>query len=165
MPSGRRIGRVEAVLTKAERRSQGAKRQRIARLKGYLKEHWDGIMDSGDVVSLGAIEGQVFHRGARRMKSHGARWSERGADALVRLMAARANGELAAKAIARQEKHPQRTQAAQVTQMTDAEIARKVEAAASWLAVHMPALDGPHAGRPWVKYVLRELARLPHTIP
>ncbi|SIT14733.1 hypothetical protein SAMN05421799_12120, partial [Alicyclobacillus vulcanalis] len=53
---------------------------------------------------------------------------------------------------------------AQEAVVTDAEMTRKVEAAASWLEAHMPALAGPHASRPWVKYVLRELARLPHTI-
>ncbi|WP_062310641.1 ISLre2 family transposase [Alicyclobacillus sendaiensis] len=157
--------RVEAVLTKAERRSQGAKKQRIARLKGYLKEHWDGIVDSGDVVSLGVIEGQVFHHVARRMKRHGARWSKQGADALVRLMAARANGETL-QVIAQPEcvKPTKKPVVPTRVSVNEAEIARKVEDAARWLSTHMPALVGPHAGRPWVKYVLRELARLPHTI-
>jgi len=157
--------RVEAVLTKAERRSQGAKKQRIARLKGYLKEYWDGIVDSGDVVSLGAIEGQVFHHVARRMKRHGARWSKQGADALVRLMAARANGETL-QVLAQPERVKPTKKAVVPTRVSvnEAEIARKVEDAARWLSTHMPALVGPHAGRPWVKYVLRELARLPHTI-
>ncbi|SIS49384.1 ISLre2 family transposase, partial [Alicyclobacillus vulcanalis] len=156
--------RVEALLTAAAKRSQGTKKKQIEQLKGYLKNHWDGIVSSDAAVSLGAIEGQVFHHVARRMKRHGARWSERGADALVRLMAARANGEPVMKASEKREPHLATRGMAQEAVVTDAEMTRKVEAAASWLEAHMPALAGPHASRPWVKYVLRELARLPHTI-
>uniref|UniRef100_UPI001A8CD29C ISLre2 family transposase n=1 Tax=Alicyclobacillus fructus TaxID=2816082 RepID=UPI001A8CD29C len=139
--------RVEAVLTKAERRSQGAKKQRIARLKGYLKEHWDGIVDSGDVVSLGMIEGQVFHHVARRMKRHGARWSKQGADALVRLMTARANGETL-QVIAQPERVKPTKKPVVPTRVSvnEAEIARKVEDAARWLSTHMPALVGGGGG-------------------
>ncbi|WP_456151139.1 UPF0236 family transposase-like protein [Alicyclobacillus vulcanalis] len=155
---------MEALLTAAAKRSQGTKKKEIEQLKGYLKNHWDGIVNSDAAVSLGAIEGQVFHHVARRMKRHGARWSERGADALVRLMAARANGEPVMKASEKREPHLATRGMAQEAVVTDAEMTRKVEAAASWLEAHMPALSGPHAGRPWVKYVLRELARLPHTI-
>jgi hypothetical protein len=36
---------------------------------------------------------------------------------------------------------------------------RKRQATENWPQVHLPALDGPHASRPWVKYILRELLR------
>ncbi|TDY46711.1 hypothetical protein C7445_106140 [Alicyclobacillus sacchari] len=42
--------------------------------------------------------------------------------------------------------------------------ARRVEEAATWLEKDMPALVGPQADRPWVKYVLRELARVSATV-
>jgi hypothetical protein len=34
-----------------------------------------------------------------------------------------------------------------------------VEDVEAWLRVRLPALRGPFAGTPWVKYVLRELSR------
>jgi len=43
---------------------------------------------------VAAIEGQVFHHVARRMKRYGARWSNSGADHLARLLSTDGNGEL-----------------------------------------------------------------------
>ncbi|AEJ43987.1 ISLre2-like element ISAlac1 family transposase [Alicyclobacillus acidocaldarius] len=155
--------RVEKVLTKMEKQSEGAKKQRISKLKSYMEKNWQGIVGDDDVVSLGAIEGQVFHHVARRMKRHGARWSKPGADALVRLIATRANHEpLRANTPSRSEM--QAEVPVKTKPVNEAEIARRVEEAATWLEKHMPALVGPHADRPWVKYVLRELARVSATV-
>lgn len=155
--------RVEKVLTKMEKQSQGAKKQRITKLKAYMEKNWHGIVGNGDVVSLGVIEGQVFHHVARRMKRHGARWSKQGADALVRLIAARANQE--PLWVNKPSRRDARVEVSMTARPVDeAEITRQVEEAATWLEKHMPALVGPHAGRPWVKYVLRELAQHSYTI-
>ncbi|WP_429726408.1 hypothetical protein [Alicyclobacillus sendaiensis] len=99
------------------------------------------------------------------MKRHGARWSKQGADALVRLMAARANGETL-QVLAQPERVKSTKKAVVPTRVSvnEEEVARKVEDAARWLSTHMPALVGPQAGRPWVRYVLRELARPPRIL-
>ncbi|WP_157074706.1 hypothetical protein [Thermovenabulum gondwanense] len=34
-----------------------------------------------------------------------------------------------------------------------------VEDVEEWIRVSLPALRGPYAGRPWIKYVLKELIR------
>jgi len=36
---------------------------------------------------------------------------------------------------------------------------QKIEDVEKWLQASVPALKGPFADRPWIKYVLRELAR------
>ncbi|MCL6444508.1 MAG: ISLre2 family transposase [Alicyclobacillus sp.] len=155
--------RVERALTEVERRSQGPAKERVRQLKGYLRHNWDGIVGTGAAASLGTIEGQVFHHVARRMKRHGARWSATGADHLVRLLVARANGEmLSATKEAANPLAAAKRPSFKVPNGT--EVQRKLRAAEEWLQVHMPALQGPHAGRPWVKHVLRELARSPHTV-
>ena len=86
-------GQVEAALKEAERGSGARGQERIRELRKYLRQNWGGIVGSGAAAGLGAIEGQVFHTVARRMKRHGARWSAKGADHLVRVMVARANGK------------------------------------------------------------------------
>uniref|UniRef100_UPI000B1D2979 ISLre2 family transposase n=1 Tax=Alicyclobacillus mali (ex Roth et al. 2021) TaxID=1123961 RepID=UPI000B1D2979 len=154
---------VEKVLRKAESQSEGAKKQRISKLKSYMEKNWEGIVSDGDVVSLGTIEGQVFHHVARRMKRHGARWSKSGADALVRLVAARSNQEpLRVRRLSRFEVQP--NELANGKRVNEAELTRHAKEAVRWLERQMPALVGPHADRPWVKYVLRELSRISFTV-
>ena len=149
--------RVDTCLYRLQRSNHGGKRSMIHRLRRYLESNWDGIRGSGKAQSLGAIEGQVFHNVARRMKRHGARWSESGADHLARALSARANGELGAftesctnidrKMLNRA--LPQRAVDTCATGGTDD---------GSWLKVSMPVLQGPSAGKPWVKWVMRALA-------
>ncbi|AEJ43095.1 hypothetical protein TC41_2199 [Alicyclobacillus acidocaldarius subsp. acidocaldarius Tc-4-1] len=81
----------------------------------------------------------------------------------MRLIATRANHEpLRANTPSRSEM--QAEVPVKTKPVNEAEIARRVEEAATWLEKHMPALVGPHADRPWVKYVLRELARVSATV-
>jgi hypothetical protein len=155
--------RIDRVLTNVERRSRGPVKERVRQLRGYLYHNWDGIVTSGAAASLGTIEGQVFHHLARRMKRHGARWSASGADHLVRVMAVRANREayhLADNGM----KTKSETQVPKQVSASRNMAARKRQAAETWLQVHLPALDGPHASRPWVKYILRKLVRSPFTV-
>ncbi|SIS74652.1 hypothetical protein SAMN05421799_103232 [Alicyclobacillus vulcanalis] len=106
-----------------------------------------------------------FHHVARRLKRHRARWNKQGTDVLVRLMAARANGgNLPVIAQSDCIKHTKKVGVPTRVSVKEEEVGRKVEDAARWLSTHRQALVGPHADRPWVKYMLRELARLPHTI-
>lgn len=78
-----------------ERAGSQQQKARIRALRRYLEANWDGIAQSDEARGLGGvIEGQVFHHAVRRMKRHAARWCERGADHLVRLLAVRADGLL-----------------------------------------------------------------------
>ncbi len=150
---------VDRALTAAQRRSRGAVRRRVAALRRYLQCNWEGICATEARERLGAIEGQVFHHLARRMKRQGARWSDAGADHLARLLAARANGELQAAVRAKRQAEPERAQRL----LRDRQLIADLEAAQdpeAWLRARVPALYGPAAGAPWVKHVLRQIAHI-----
>lgn len=144
----------EAALAGAQKRAAGVERKRVKELERYLRKNWEGIRQTGAGERLGAIEGQVFHHVARRMKRHGARWGDEGADHLARMLAAAANGELSAAT-------------KQAWRMQPEMIARAIRKAApaaagsdpaDWLRAGVPALMGPNAGSFLVKHVLREIA-------
>jgi hypothetical protein len=157
--------RVDETLKVVERRSRGKYKERVRQLRVYLRNNWDGIVSSGVAANLGAIEGQVFHHLARRMKRHGARWSASGVDHLARVMTVRANGEaFHTNAGATKQKRTSLVAAAQGGSHERDTVMRKQRAAEKWLQVHLPALEGPHAARPWAKYVLRQLVHSPFTV-
>lgn len=148
------------VLQAAEARADSRQRkERIRALKRYLEANWDGIAGSEEARGLGgAIEGQVFHHVARRMKRHGARWSERGADHLARLLAVKANGELAAVCQGRRQ-----MQSGRLKELAGDRLIQELrpgEDAGAWLRAKLPALLGPAADEPWVKFCLRPLSRV-----
>ena len=154
--------RTEQALTAAKKTSVGARRKRIAELHRYLQANWEGICRSGATESLGAIEGQIFHHIARRMKRHGARWSRPGADHLARLLAARANGELLEAAKSVWQAQPEIIRGAvSGGPICDKDRAIRAikEDPGAWLQKSMPALYGSSARDPWVKYVLRVLTQ------
>lgn len=100
---------------------------------------------------MGAIEPYVDKVIANRMKKRGMRWTLAGADAMARLRALNANGEL--------HEYASRRIAWQVR--TDGKIVARVKERVlddpeRWLRKAVPALYGPHADRPWVK-AIREL--------
>ncbi|MCL6442642.1 MAG: hypothetical protein K6T83_04135 [Alicyclobacillus sp.] len=128
-------------------------------MKSYLRHNWDRIVGSETAASLGTIERQIFHHVARRTKSHGARWGASGADHLVRVLVARSNSEM--HSVTEEAAKP--LSAAKQPFPNGTEVQRKLRAAEQWLQVRRPALQGPRAGQPWVKHVLRELARSPYT--
>ncbi|MDQ7794338.1 MAG: ISLre2 family transposase [bacterium] len=146
---------VDRVFQVRERMSRGKQRDRLRELRGYLRNNWEGIRHSDEAQVLGAMEGQVFHHLARRMKRHGARWSRSGADHLGRLLAARANGELVHRSA-----RPKASAALPRPAIKTPDIRRLQKDPAEWLRRSMPALQGPHASKPWVKWVLREISRI-----
>jgi hypothetical protein len=146
---------VDQALTPAIRASRGRVREGLRAVRRYLEQHWAGIT-APDAPSLGSIEGEVYHRVARRLKGRAARWSLAGSDHLVRLLAAEANGELA-QALAVGRPQPAGAAARPALPCLQREAG---DTDPTWLQAHLPALDGPQAGRPWIRWVLRELAGL-----
>lgn len=81
---------------------------------------------------------------------------------MARILATKANGELSQHTTRWVVNHERLKEIAD-TKKTDAkkEVEKqRAEDIEKWLRVSMPALRGPFAGQPWVKYVLRELSRL-----
>lgn len=141
----------------AERFLRGSRKKKVKELKKYLVDNWSGIALLPEEERLGVIEGQVRHTIARRMKRIGARWTLEGADRMGRLLAAKANNELS-RYIG---KAQNRTgQLLELDAPIKKETATGKEDLEAWLRASMPALKGPFAGKPWIKYVLREIGSI-----
>jgi len=133
------------------------KRKRILGLQNYIFNNWEGISNLPKEERLGAIEGQVRHTIARRMKHIGGGWSSAGADDMARLLAAKANKELSK--YSGEWKDYNRNQIASVlpSKLIDPQSKPSKEELNDWIAATMPLLKGPASSKMWVKYVLRPL--------
>lgn len=148
---------VKGELERAAKRTQGKRRQKILELCRYLWANWEGIAKSEIAERLGAIEGQVWHHIARRMKHLGARWTPDGGDRMARCLATRANGEIKTYITGPWKfKEAVKEKIKAALELTDQ---RAVSGLEDWLLARVPALYGPSSGQPWVKYVLRPLTR------
>lgn len=145
----------QEVLNEAARRAHRVQRKRVIRLLRYLEENWSGIVSHPAAKHLGTIEGQIQHNIARRMKHRGAAWTISGGDRMARVLAARANKDIE-NYISRWTIEAKKLKEAAKNRPKTSLGVEDVEA---WLKARLPALRGPSAGAPWVKYVLRELSR------
>ena len=155
------LEKLNQTLLVAEKRAKGAKKNRVKAVKKYLNNNWEGICHSKAGVRLGAIEGQVFHHIARRMKRHGAGWSEQGADHLARLLAKKANGELSEALKAKWKTKPEviKRLVGEKKPFIDADVLIGAKDYGEWLRTTMPVLYGPAQSAPWVKYIMRYLVQ------
>lgn len=155
------LEKLNQALLGAEKRAKGAKKKRVAAVRKYLNNNWEGICHSKAGARLGAIEGQVFHHIARRMKRHGAGWSKKGADHLARLLAKKANGELSEVLKAKWKTRPDviKRLVGEKKPFIDADVLTGAKDHGEWLRATMPVLYGPAQSAPWVKYVMRCLAK------
>lgn len=146
---------VERTLLGEMKRCRGKRRERVGKLLSYLKKNWEGIVKTGEMRNLGAIEGQIQHNIARRMKRLGARWTVGGGERMARVLAAKADGRLAGYVW----RWP--VEVEKIREVVKGRVREKYkgEDIEKWLRVNIPALEGPNAGRPWVKHVLREVVR------
>jgi len=96
---------------------------------------------------MGVAEGYVDKNVARRMKNQGMSWSKKGAEAMVKILMLRHNGELKERLKDRYYKiaNPVR------------EFKRKERMIkknwSNWLQARMPVLRGPDSGKEWVKAI------------
>jgi len=148
---------VTEALDRSMKISRGARRKRVRDLKTYLLSNWEGIAELPEEERLGTIEGQVRHTITRRMKRIGGRWTASGADRMSRLLAAKANGELNSYISGNRSNIKELLEFEPVLKKTSRDKQEDLEA---WLRTSMPALSGPHAARPWIKCVLKELTKI-----
>jgi len=138
-----------------------AKRKRVMELYNYLMKNWEGITNLPPEERLGAIEGQVRHTIARRMKRIGARWTAVGTDRMARLLAARSNNELNRYVSDYRDIDRQRLARVMPVSAVNAKDKLTKKDWSEWLAVHIPALQGPESGKKmWIKYILRGISRI-----
>jgi len=143
------------ILDRAAKKANKDTRRKINKLKKYLLENWEGIISQLPEGGLGAIEGQVRHTIARRMKRIGARWSPEGTDRMARLLAAKANNELSdALSVSK----PINITLAKAVGDTPINIHRScsVEDTGAWLQAHVPAIDTPYL----TGYMLRKIIKI-----
>ena len=93
---GKVIGSLKIRLSKNKLR--GKKRKAVERAITYFTNHrqamrYDEYLANGYPVATGVVESACGHLVKDRMEKAGARWSIRGANALLKLRAARANGD------------------------------------------------------------------------
>ncbi|AEM78241.1 UPF0236 family transposase-like protein [Thermoanaerobacter wiegelii] len=149
------LQKTEGTLREAIKRAKGERKKKLTKLLKYLLDNWGGIVNSPGTERLGAIEGQIQHNIARRMKRLGCRWTIEGGDRMSRVLAEKANGELENYTMRWPLKQEKLKEVVQSKTGKD----YKAEDIEKWLKVSLPILEGPFAGRPWIKYVLKEITR------
>jgi hypothetical protein len=161
-------GEVEAglrILAEAMSKAKGEPAARLTRAYHYMWENRSGIADYrlnllDEVKGLrrtGAMEGNVDKLVVRRMKNQGMSWSLKGISRL-----------LCVRFLVLENKLAEWLQKASTTEartpITKKRIRRIVtnlsfQEPDDWLKAALPALRGPHAGRPWVS-VLKHLTEV-----
>ena len=134
------------------------KEPELKKAANYLKTNVTGLVDyrhripnsNEEMRGLGAIESNIDKVLANRMKKRGMAWGYSGAHHMAKVIQMLANGEAASY---RLQEAPEK-----IAKPIRRSISESLEAdPAAWLASRMPALVGPHQGRPWVK-ALRNLS-------
>jgi len=132
----------------------------LKKAANYLKTNASGLVDyrhripnpNSDMRGLGAIESNIDKILANRMKKRGMAWGYSGAHHMAKVIQMLANGESPSYQLKESHKKIIKTVRRSISESLE-------ESPATWLASRMPALIGPHQGRPWVK-ALRSLAHI-----
>ncbi len=144
----------DALLVQMQRHGDTEQSLQIGRLRAYLLENAGGLADyrlrlGGEALrGMGAMEGNVDKLIACRMKRRGMSWTLQGADRMARLLELRRDGRLEEWI---RPKHHAQTQVQVVAEAPVQRAKSRRTAGESSLACSMPALDGPHHNRPWVR--------------
>lgn len=153
------------IMVEAMKKARGEQAQRIAKAYHYLRENSTGLGDyrlalGGEGKNLrrtGAIEGNIDKLVVRRMKNQGMSWTIKGIRRLlcIRFMV-----------LERQLREWLRRSKDQDTKINipPKKIRRlvtrlSIQEPDDWLQMEMPALNGPHASRPWVR-ALKKLSEV-----
>jgi len=152
-------------LQKMQEEASKERKKEIEELTKYILSNSSGLSDyreklprelQGNLRPLGAAEGNIDKILANRFKKRGMSWSKRGANSLAKVIALRENGELddCISQKSRAESIP-----SSITKRVKERLRKEVRKSGKDIGTCMPALYGPHSGRPWVQ-VLREITSL-----
>ncbi len=97
---GKVIGYLKQRLTKSKRLAK-AKRVEVQKAITYFENHrhlmrYDEYLEKGYPIATGVIESACKHIVQNRMEKAGAKWTEKGAEAMIKMRCIRANGDWAA---------------------------------------------------------------------
>lgn len=153
---GDTLGAIAALDSVAAKAPQ--KEPELKKAANYIRSNAAGLVDyrlripdaNKEMRGLGAIESNIDKVLANRMKKRGMAWGYSGAHHMAKVIQMLANGASVSNRLQEvQEK---------IAKPIRGSISKSLEAdPAAWLASRMPALVGPHQGRPWVK-ALRNLS-------
>lgn len=144
------LNRLEEHLKEAiETTKEPRQRQKAEKLWKYLKANWEGLVDwrqrpgpqPEGAKGLGAMEGQVRHIAAARMKRRGASWSKKGANNMLQLRLLAKMNQLGAWLEKWQSSRwPEITE--QASQIAAREVIKRLKAVKSgeWLRSSLPLL-------------------------
>ena len=152
-------------LNKAKQASRGEEREKIRQVINYLRFNLAGLKDyrldlgaEGQALRrTGAIESNVDKLIANRMKKRGMSWTLAGAKLMACLITVTHNGGLPEAC------HPDKlkgTVEISLKKIRRILVKNYKDTEQKWLQASLPALQGPHANRSWVKS-LKRLAEVP----
>lgn len=152
------LGRLEELLKEAiEATKEPRQRQKVEKLWKYLRANWDGLVDwrqrpgpqPEGAKGLGAMEGQVRHIAAVRMKRWGASWTKSGANNMLQLRLLGKMNKLGSW-LNRWQSCRWPEVAEQASQMTAKEVVKRLKAVNSgeWLRASLPLLGTKHRFTP-----------------
>ncbi len=136
-------------------------KKKVIKLKKYLLNNWDALLDYRErdldlpenVRGMGAMESNIDKIIADRFKKKGMRWTRKGARNLLKVIIAKENGKLEEK-IEQQNWYFQEKSEEEYEKVKRKLKQKKQEPVKEG---RLPAIEGPHAGKDWVK-ALKKIA-------
>jgi hypothetical protein len=152
------------ILAEAMSKAKGEQAARLAKAYHYMQENRSGIPDYRTQMDkerglrrTGAMEGNIDKLVVRRMKNQGMSWTLRGISRLLCVRFLVLEGKLEAYL----KKHHATKPMVAIPKKRIRRLVTKLSfhEPDDWLQATLPALRGPHAGRPWVS-VLKHLTEV-----
>jgi hypothetical protein len=152
------IDTLESLVCEGETEEKQAKRQALVNHFKRYKEHLldyryripEGLRKEQELYGMGVAETYVDKNVARRMKNQGMSWSEKGAEAMVKILMLKHNQELQKRL---DDKYYKILSPIKVLRRQKRKQERDWN---TWLQARVPALNGAFSGKDWVR-ALRNL--------
>jgi len=152
------------LLNRARMRASGAEKHAIEQVIRYFTNNAAGLKDYRLALGeqgrflrrTGAIESNVDKLAANRLKKKGMSWTIKGARAMACILMLSAEGKLSDVCKA---KLPCAKALPPLKKMRRSLVKEVKNIEEKWLQATIPAIQGPHSNRPWVRY-LKELSEV-----
>jgi hypothetical protein len=141
-------------LLKREEKANFKKAKEIKKVAKYLTNNKDYLLKEKEIVGLGATEGNIDKILANRFKKRGMSWTIDGAHNMAKMIEVRLSEPMDKLLYSYMPKLDEKFKKI----VSEVKLKAK-EDPGSWLKATIPAFDGPHASRTWVK-ILKEIAYL-----
>lgn len=145
-------------------RTKKKDKEKVEELKEYLLGHWENLIDyrkrdlelPEDAQGMGGIESNIDKIIANRFKKKGMRWTKEGVKNLIKIIIAEENGKLEEK-IEQQNWYFKEKELEKAYTKVEEKINNKKKSQKPPQKGKLPVIEGPHAGKDWVK-VFKKIA-------